>query len=78
MFHFNFIEGFYKPATLFDYLNNYTFIIDDAKRCKGKLESTVFEFTENYEAFLERGSILPSQINLSLSAEVVEESIIKV
>ncbi|WP_440907007.1 transcription-repair coupling factor [Clostridium perfringens] len=65
---------FDKPATLFDYLNNYTFIIDDAKRCKGKLESTVFEFTENYEAFLERGSILPSQINLSLSAEVVEES----
>ncbi|MGG5463159.1 transcription-repair coupling factor [Clostridium sp. B9] len=65
---------FEKPATLFDYLKNYTFIIDDAKRCNGKLESTIFEFNENYEAFLERGNILPSQINLSLSADLVRES----
>ena len=64
---------FEKPATLFDYLKNYTFIIDDAKRCKGKLESTIFEFHENYEAFLDRGNILPSQINLSLSPDFVKE-----
>lgn len=64
---------FEKPATLFDYFKNYTFIIDDAKRCKGKLDSTIFEFHENYEAFLERGNILPSQINLSLSADFVKE-----
>lgn len=62
---------FEKPSTLFDYLNNYLIVIDDAKRCKGKLESILIEFKENYESFLERGSILPSQGKLLLDIDNV-------
>ena len=65
---------FKKPSTLFDYLDNYLMIIDDTKRCRGKLDSTIIEFKENYESFLERGSILPSQGNLLLDEEIIINS----
>ncbi|MGL5244771.1 MAG: CarD family transcriptional regulator, partial [Sarcina sp.] len=62
---------FPEPSTLFDYVKDFIIIVDDAQRCKGKLESTLFEFKENYEAFLERGNILPSQGNLMLNLETI-------
>lgn len=67
--YINFI--FKKPATLFDYLDNFLFVIDEPERCKGKVESTIYEFQENYKAFLERGDILPSQSKLILDENTV-------
>ena len=62
---------FNKPSTFFDFTKDYLFVIDDPLRCKGKIESTLYEFNQNYEAFLERGNILPSQGNLLLSKEII-------
>ncbi|MPQ42173.1 transcription-repair coupling factor [Clostridium tarantellae] len=62
---------FDNPSTLFDYIKDYIIIVDDAQRCKGKLESVLFEFKENYESFLERGNILPSQGKLMLNLETI-------
>ena len=55
--------------SFFDYLEGYTFIIDDLKRCQGKVESIYYEFNENYLAFLQRGDILPSQNKLLIDKE---------
>lgn len=46
------------------YLDDYNYIIDDPKRCLGKIDSLYFEFNENFEAFLNRGDILPKQSEL--------------
>lgn len=60
----------YKNSeTFFDYLNNYVVILDDKVRSLGKLDSTYIEFNENYEIFLERGDILPSQGKLLIEKE---------
>ncbi|MGL4741882.1 MAG: transcription-repair coupling factor [Sarcina sp.] len=64
---------FEKPSTLFDYLKGYTFIIDEPDRCKGKIDSTLFEFVDSYKAFLERGDILPSQNKLLLEESKIED-----
>lgn len=64
---------FDKPSKLFDYLDDYLFIMDESDRCKGKVDSVLLEFLEDYKAFLERGDILPSQNKLVLSNEEVEE-----
>lgn len=53
-----------KLDSFFDYLEGYTFIIDDVKRCQGKIDSIYYEFNENYISFLQRGDILPSQNKL--------------
>ena len=58
-----------KSDSFFDYVKNYVYVVDDVKKCEGKLESCYFEFEENYEAFLQRGGILPSQSNLLLDKE---------
>ncbi len=60
---------YHKSDSFFDYVKNYTYIIDDVKKCEGKLESCYFEFSENYEAFLQRGGILPKQSELLLDKE---------
>lgn len=61
----SYLPYFYeKPNSFFDYVKNYTYVVDDIKKCEGKLESCYFEFIENYEAFLQRGGILPSQNRL--------------
>lgn len=61
----SYLPFFYeKMESFFDYFKGYTFIIDDLKRCEGKVESIYFEFNENYLAFLQRGDILPSQNQL--------------
>ena len=62
---------FEEPADFFAYLSDYIIVVDDTQRCKGKIESVMYEFEENYSAFLQRGDILPSQGNLMLSKERV-------
>lgn len=58
-----------KPWSLFQYTEDYLIIMDDTQRCEGKIESTYFEFNDNYEGFLSRGDILPSQGNLLLGKD---------
>ena len=66
----SYLPFFYKEMeSFFDYLEGYTFIIDDLKRCHGKIESIYYEFNENYLAFLQRGDILPSQNKLLIDKE---------
>ncbi|GIM30190.1 transcription-repair-coupling factor [Clostridium polyendosporum] len=65
---------FKKPSDLFQYFKDYIIIMDDSQRCKGKLDSVIFEFEENYAAFLERGDILPSQGNLIMNRERIIEN----
>ena len=55
--------------SFFDYINEYSFVIDDIKRCEGKINSIYYEFNENYISFLQRGDILPSQNNLILEKD---------
>jgi transcription-repair coupling factor (superfamily II helicase) len=63
-----------EPESFFDYFKDYFFIVDNTQRCKGKLESTYFEFEENFTAFSQRGDIFPGQGNLLLNKEEVLES----
>lgn len=64
----SFLPYFYdKPSSFLDYTKNYFIVIDDVQRCKGKLDSVYFEFEENYKSFLQRGNILPKQIELLLN-----------
>lgn len=58
-----------EKETLFDYLKDYTYVIDSKVRCKGKIDSTYLEFSENSSIFLERGDILPSQVKLAIDKE---------
>ena len=61
----SYLPYFYdKTDSFFSYVKDYMYVIDDVKKCEGKLESCYFEFSENYEAFLQRGGILPSQSKL--------------
>ena len=72
----SYLPYFYdKPQSLFDYLEGYTYVVDDVKRCEGKLESLYFEFNENYSAFLQRGDILPNQVNLLIEKDNIIEKI---
>lgn len=72
----SYLPYFYeKSDSFFDYVKNYTYVVDDVKKCEGRLESCYFEFEENYEAFLQRGGILPSQINLLLNREELIEKL---
>lgn len=50
-----------KTESLFDYFNDYLFVMDDLQRCEGKLDSTYLEFEENFLAFSQRGDIFPGQ-----------------
>lgn len=66
----SYLPFFYEEMeSLFNYLEGYTFVIDDLKRCQGKIESIYYEFNENYLAFLQRGDILPSQNKLLIDKE---------
>lgn len=59
------------PAVFLEYTKNYFIMVDDTKRCIGKLDSVYFEFEENYKSFLERGSVLPKQVKLLVNKEQV-------
>ncbi|WP_138203387.1 transcription-repair coupling factor [Haloimpatiens lingqiaonensis] len=66
----SFIPYFYeKKASLLDYINEPFIILDDAKRCIGKLDSVYFEFEEDYKNFFQRASILSRQWDLLFSKE---------
>ena len=66
----SYVPFFYeKTETLFDYLEGFTFVLDEKVRSMGKLESTYIEFLENYSVFLERGDILPLQVDLLIKKE---------
>ena len=76
----SYLPLFYKNSeSLFDYLKDYIFILDDKVRSFGKLDSTYLEFNENYSIFLQRGDILPSQGKLLIDKEelvsLLEENI---
>lgn len=72
----SYLPYFYdKTDSFFNYVKDYTYIVDDVKKCEGKLESCYFEFNENYEAFLQRGGILPSQSNLLLNKDDLIEKL---
>ena len=64
----SYLPYFYDEIeSFFDYFKNYLFIMNDVKRCKGKLESSYLEFAENFTSFLERGDILPGQEKLLIN-----------
>ena len=68
----SYLPYFYEGTnSFFDYVENYSFIIDDIKKTEGKLDSIYFEFKENYEAFLVRGDILPTQNRLLITKEEI-------
>lgn len=70
----SYIPLFYKETeSLFDYLNDYIFILDEKVRSLGKLDSTYLEFLENYSIFLERGDILPKQGELLINKDELIE-----
>lgn len=60
-----------KTESLFDYFNDYYFIMDNVQRCEGKLSSTYIEFEENFTAFSQRGDIFPGQGGLLLNKEEI-------
>ena len=60
-----------KTESLFDYFNDYYFIMDNVQRCEGKLNSTYIEFEENFTAFSQRGDIFPGQGGLLLNKEEI-------
>ena len=69
----SYVPFFYeKLDSFFDYLEGFTFVLDDYKRCLGKVNSIYYEFNENYMSFLQRGDILPSQNNLLINKEELE------
>ena len=68
----SYLPFFYdKMETFFHYLEGFTFIVDDIKRCKGKIDSIYYEFNENYTSFLQRGDILPSQNKLLIDNDEI-------
>ena len=72
----SYLPFFYeKLDSFFDYLQGYTFVVDDFKRSSGKMESIYYEFNENYMSFLQRGDILPSQNILLLNKGELESKL---
>ena len=72
----SYLPFFYeKLDSFFDYLDGYTFIVDDFKRSLGKMDSIYYEFNENYISFLQRGDILPQQNNLLLNKGELESKL---
>ncbi len=70
----SFLSYFYeKPSTFLEFFKNALIVIDDPVRCKGKLESTYYEFEQNYIHFLERADILPSQGKLLVPKDELVE-----
>ena len=74
----SFLPYFYeKASTFFDYIGDCIIVMDDVQRCKGKLDSVYFEFEENYKHFLERGNILPKQVDLLTKKDYVVDKFIQ-
>lgn len=72
----SYLPFFYnKTETLFDYLSDYTYIIDDKIKTLGKVDSVYLEFNESYSIFLQRGDILPSHNELLIDKDELLENI---
>ncbi len=72
----SYMPYFYEnTSTFLDYMKEAFIVVDDAQRCFGKLESVYFEFKENYENFLKRGSILPGQAGILVNQEGIYEDL---
>ncbi|MFL0195141.1 transcription-repair coupling factor [Clostridium sp. WILCCON 0269] len=71
----SFLPYFYDNTSSFlDYVKDYFIVVDDIKRCYGKLDSVYFEFEENYKSFLERGNVLPGQSRMLINeAQLTDE-----
>lgn len=68
----SFVPYFYKqPSDFFDYIGDSIIIVDDAQRCKGKLDSIYFEFEDNYISLLQRGDVLPLQGKLLFDKDML-------
>lgn len=71
-----FLPYFYnKTNSLLDYIEGSLIIIDDVKRCLGKLDSTYLEFNEDYDKCLEKGCILPKQAEIVHDKERIIEQL---
>ncbi|WP_392485999.1 transcription-repair coupling factor [Haloimpatiens sp. FM7315] len=69
-----FLPYFYEEtSSLLDYMKNTSIVVDDLKRCSGKLDSVYFEFQEDYKNFFERANILSRQVELLYSKEKAME-----
>ena len=72
----SYMPYFYDTTSTFlDYMKDAFIVVDDAQRCSGKLDSVYFEFQENYENFLKRGSILPRQAGILINKENIYEDL---
>ena len=72
----SFLPYFYENTSNFiDYLPDAFVVIDDVQRCRGKLDSTYFEFEENYKGFLGRGNILAKQGELLVEKQYIYEKL---
>lgn len=70
----SYITYFYKKTeTLFDYIKDAIYVINDVQRCKGKLDSTYLEFEQNFTAFSARGDIFPKQGELLVGRDELLE-----
>jgi transcription-repair coupling factor (superfamily II helicase) len=66
---------FERPSDFMEYIGNGYIFIDDAQRCKGKLDSVYFEFEDTYTSFLQRGDVLPQQVKLLIDRDRIYESL---
>lgn len=72
----SYLPFFYeKPSTLFDFMGDSHIVVEDTGNAMGKLDSTYFEFNENFQAFLERGEILPTQGRLLLDKDTLIDTL---
>lgn len=71
-----FLPYFYEETSSFlDYVGESLIVIDDVKRCLGKIDSIYFEFEENYKNFLHRGTVLKRQDKLLIQKDSVIENL---
>ncbi|KOA18780.1 transcription-repair-coupling factor [Clostridium homopropionicum DSM 5847] len=72
----SFLPYFYdETSNLLDYMKNSLIIINDSQRCIGKFESVYFEFIENCKDFIQKGSILPRQLELMNNKDLMIEKL---
>lgn len=68
----SYLPFFYeKTESFFDYIGDGFIFLDDTGKTVGKMESVATEFSAQYEMFLKRGEILPSQGRLILPGDAV-------
>lgn len=72
----SYLPYFYsEPSNFFDYIGDSLIIMDDPKRCEGKLDAIYDQFNNDFELFIDRGNILSKQGELIIPKEVVIDKI---